>query len=198
VATPINFDRWTHYTDWGPRYVADMVLDLRAAHIGNYLRVLDGSLVIAARPVPAHRGYIERILRVFLSSLPADRRYLPDTLVRLPSGDGAVPDLVITSASDLAEHPRGLPAALVHTIVEAESATETTHREVHVELYAEAGIPCYWRIQPGPTIVVRLRDKARGWHEIVAPPGTETALPVVVDAKGTVVRVTLDPATLAA
>jgi hypothetical protein len=134
---------------------------------------------------------------VFLGSLPADRRYLPDTLVVLPDGDGAVPDLIVTSASDLTEHARGLPAALVHTIVEAESPNHGNHHEIQVELYAEAAIPCYWRIQPELTIVVLLRDEAGEWQEIVAPPGTEAALPVVVDAEGTIVTVTIDPATLA-
>jgi hypothetical protein len=46
--------------------------------------------------------------------------------------------------------------------------------------------------------VVRLRDKAGEWRQIVAPAGTETELPVVIDTDGTIATVPVDPAILTA
>jgi hypothetical protein len=73
-----------------------------------------------------------------------------------------------------------------------------TDRIVKTEMYAEAGIPCHWRIEqkpwkehfgPVPAIVVRLHDKDSEWQQTIAPAGSVAALPVVVDADGTVVTV---------
>jgi hypothetical protein len=47
-----------------------------------------------------------------------------------------------------------------------------------------------------PAIVVRLRDKDGEWRQTIAPAGSGTELPVVVDADGTIVTVTVDPASL--
>jgi Uma2 family endonuclease len=123
----------------------------------------------------------------------------------MPDGDGPVPDLLITSA-DLDEHPRGLPAGYVHTVFEVVSPSNAaTDRVIKTELYAEAGIPCYWRIElrawrehfgPVPAIVVRLRGEDGQWRQTIAPAGAVAELPVVVNAAGTTVPVKIDPATL--
>jgi hypothetical protein len=47
-----------------------------------------------------------------------------------------------------------------------------------------------------PAIVVRLRGDNDEWQQIVAPAGTVSELPTVVDEAGTIVPVKLDPATL--
>jgi lipoprotein-anchoring transpeptidase ErfK/SrfK len=49
---------------------------------------------------------------------------------------------------------------------------------------------------PTPAIVVRQRDQAGEWQETIAAAGTESELPVVVDEKGTIIIVKIDPATL--
>jgi Uma2 family endonuclease len=125
--------------------------------------------------------------------------------VGLPNRDGPIPDLLVSSA-DLEEHPRWLPAALAHTVVEVVSPSNAvTDRLTKTELYAEAGIPCYWRVEqrpwkehcgPVPAIVVRLRGENDEWQQVLAPAGTPSDLPVVVDRAGTIITVKIDPATL--
>jgi len=72
-------------------------------------------------------------------------------------------------------------------------------------MYAEAGIPCSWRVEqrpwkehfgPVPAIVVRLRGADGEWRQTIAPAGMTTPLPVVIDAAGTTVTVEIDPAVL--
>jgi Uma2 family endonuclease len=114
---------------------------------------------------------------------------------------------LITSALDVTEHDKGLPADLVHTVVEVVSPSNGSNdRVLKKKIYAEAGIPCYWRIEqrswrehrgPVPAIVVSLRDKAGDWHQTTSVAGGTSELPVVIDADGTTVMVTIDPAILA-
>jgi len=76
------------------------------------------------------------------------------------------------------------------------------------EMYAEVGIPCYWRVEidpwrghddPYPLIVARLRD-GDGWRTVEAPAGEVTSLPLGVgrgvDGELAVVEVKLDPSVL--
>ncbi len=189
---------------WRPPFTVDTLFEL--PDNGLRYEVLGGSLVVSPAPAPTHNGAIERLVRLFISQLPAELRLLGNTAVRLPSGDGPIPDLLVTSAEDLAEHPRGLPAVLTHTVIEVVSPSNApTDRLTKTELYAEGGIPCYWRIErrpwkehfgPVPAIVVRLRGDNDEWQQIIAPAGTVSELPVVVDEAGAIITVKIDPAIL--
>jgi Uma2 family endonuclease len=188
---------------WQPPFTVDLLFEL--PDNGLRYEVLGGSLVVSPQPTPRHNAAAERLSRLLGSLLPLDVEPLNNTAVRMPDRDGPVPDLLITSA-DLDEHPKGLPAHLVHTVFEVVSPSNAaTDRIIKTELYAAAGIPCYWRIElrswrehfgPVPAIVVRLRDKDGEWQQTIAPAGLVSALPVVVDEAGTIVTVEIDPAVL--
>lgn len=200
IEVPVDEPRFP----WQPPYTVDTLFELPSD--GLRYEVLGGSLVVSSHPTPRHQGIIERLTYAYRDVVPSGQRLLQNTAVRLPNGDGPVPDLVVTTA-DLHEHPRWLPASVVHTVVEVVSPSNAkTDRLLKTEMYAEAGIPCYWRIEqkpwkehfgPTPAIVVRLRDKDGGWQQTIAPAGVVSALPLVVDADGTAVTIELDPARLA-
>ena len=189
---------------WLPPYTVDTLFELPDTN-GLRFEVLGGSLVVSPQPTPRHNGAAERLARMLGGLLPLDVEPLQNTAIRMPDGDGPVPDLLITSA-DLDEHPKGLPAALVHTVVEVVSPSNApTDRITKTELYANVGIPCYWRIEqrawkehfgPVPAIVVRLRGDDGEWTQTIAPAGLVSALPVVIDEAGTIVTVKIDPAIL--
>ena len=206
VAAPLSVDDLrVGFSGYQPPYTVDILFEL--PETDKRFEVLDGDLVMSPAPTPAHNAAFVELSWLFRTWLPPRLWVLPGTAVRLPNGDGPIPDLLITSALDLTKHKKGLPAALVHTVVEVVSPSNSSvDRVTKKRLYAEAGIPCYWRIEqrpwrehvgPVPAIVVRLRDKAGDWQQIVAAAGTTSELPVVVDADGTTVLVTIDPASLA-
>jgi len=206
VAAPIEIE--VPVTDkrfpWQPPYTVDTLFEMPTED-GLRYEVLGGSLVVSPQAAPQHNRYAQR-LSFRIHDLVPDLELLQNTAVRLPNGDGPVPDLLLTTATDVADHPKGLPASLVHTIVEVVSPSNArTDRVIKTELYAEAGIPCYWRIEqrpwkehfgPVPAIVVRLRDKDGEWRQTIAPAGMVTSLPLVVDADGTTVFLEIDPAVL--
>ncbi len=203
VAAPIEINPWAPGSPWSPPYTVDTLFELPETDLR--FEVLGGNLVAVPAPAPAHSGIIDRLYRLFIGGLPAELEFLTNTAVGLPNRDGPIPDLLVTSA-DIFEYPRWLPAAVIHTVVEVVSPSNAfTDRRTKTELYAEAGIPCYWRVEqrpwkehfgPVPAIVVRLRDKDGEWQQIIAAAGTETALPVVIDEAGTIVPVKIDPAFL--
>jgi Uma2 family endonuclease len=188
---------------WRPPFTVDLLFEL--PDNGLRYEVLGGSLVVSPQPTPKHNLIADRLRALLVPLLPRDSEAITNTAVRLPNGDGPVPDVLVTSA-DPEDHPTGLPAGLVPTVVEVVSKSNAvTDRVVKTELYAEAGIPCYWRIEqrpwkehfgPVPAIVVRLRGINGEWQQTIAPAGMVSSLPVVVDEAGTVITVEIDPAVL--
>jgi len=196
-AVTVEIDSWSDESPWTPPYTVDTLFELPDIGLLRF-EVLGGNLVVSAIPPPAHSSTKSLLFGHFLDRLPADVSLLFNVAVGLPDNDGAIPDMVATTV-DLNAHPKWLPAGAVHTVFEVVSPLNAfTDRWIKSRLYETAGIPCYWRIEEDAAIVVRLRDKDGDWRETIAAAGAESELPVVVDANGTVVTVTLDPATLAA
>jgi len=205
VAAPVEIDEPEMRFPWRPPYTVDTLFEPPQSDLR--LEVLGGSLNVVPAPSPSHNKIVVRLIVLLAGCLPSEVELLTETAVGLPHGDGPIPDLLVTSA-DTEDHPKWLPAAQVHTVFEVVSPSNAiTDRLLKTELYAEAGIPCYWRIEqrpwkehfgPCPAIVVRLRDRDGEWRQTVAPAGSEADLPVVVDADGTIVTVKVDPAALAA
>ncbi|OLB73687.1 MAG: hypothetical protein AUI14_25515 [Actinobacteria bacterium 13_2_20CM_2_71_6] len=194
MAAPVEIDDSEMNSPWRLPYTVDTLFELPETDLR--FEVLEGKLIVSPPPTPAHNAAADRIGRRLFPLLPLEVEPLTNSAVRLPNGDGPVPDLMITTAIP-SEYPRGVPAALVHTIFEVVSPSNAvTDRVTKTRLYAEAGIPCYWRVEqrrwkehfgPVPAIVVRLRGEDGEWQQTIAPAGTETELPVVVDAEATIV-----------
>jgi Uma2 family endonuclease len=167
-------------------------------------QVLEGELVVSSAADPRRNLAADRLRTLLSAALPSDTEVIRSSAVRLPCGDGPTPDLLVTTA-DPEETPRGIPASLVHTIVEVVSPPATTAaRETKKALYSAAGIPCYWRVElrpwwehlcPVPAIVVRLLGEDGAWRTTLHPAGERTALPLMISRRD-LLTVELDPGTL--
>ena len=148
--------------------------------------VLDGCLIVSPAASPLHQRVADRLCRLFNDTLPETAEAVTAVAVRMPKGDGPVPDIVVMTPTEPLP-PRGVPAGEVHTVVEVVSPTNAHHDRVRKrDIYAEAGIPCYWRVElrswrgyrgPLPLVVVRVREADR-WRTILAPAGQVHELPV--------------------
>jgi Uma2 family endonuclease len=174
---------------------------------GVRAEVLDGRLLLAPPPPRRQERIAGNLAGRFRVVLPGGARAGTRQPIRLPDGDGPVPDLLVGEAGDWS---RGAPAGQVHTVGEVVGTDgRYLDRVWKRERYADAGVPCYWRVEvapwpgyrgPLPVVVVRLRE-ATGWRDIVAAAGWPHLLPVAYgrgpDGAAITVPVRLDPATLA-
>jgi Uma2 family endonuclease len=188
---------------WRPPFTVDLLFELPP----NELRyqVLEGALVVAPPPETRHNLAADRLRRIVDPLLASEFEAITNTAVRMPNGDGPVPDLLVTSAEP-EDCPRGIPAELVHTVVEVVSPSNATDDRVKkTALYAATGIPCYWRVElkvwcehlgPVPAIVVRLMGEDGNVHQMIYPAGETHKIPLAVDRGPDLIVVELDPAIL--
>lgn len=175
---------------------------------GTRREVVDGRLVLAPPLSRRHERVVGNLASAFWQALPREVGVRSNLAVRLPDGDGPVPDLVVSPATSRPDAPV-LAAVDVFTAVEVVGADgRFLDRVWKREAYARAGIACYWRVEldawpgyrgPLPVIVVRLRE-GPGWREILAPAGSLHALPVAcrpgAEGEAGTVPVRLDPVSL--
>ncbi len=127
-------DRWT---------AAD--LDNLPDH-GIRYEVLNGQLIVNAAPKPRHQEVLTWLLIDLISAKPSDYWVWPGLGVVI-GDDEPIPDLVAGKGS-VEKDSRGVPAEHVLLAVEIVSASTTLQdRLVKPAVYAEAGIPNYWRIE---------------------------------------------------
>jgi Uma2 family endonuclease len=173
---------------------------------GCRYEVFGGALVVTPAPAPIHQFVTDELREILKRAVrPHRARAITNVAVRISERDGPCPDIVVTTAS-----LRGLTGAVphdeVHTVVEVVSPSTTLiDRNAKPALYADAGIPCYWRVEPKPhrgysgplpLIVARLRD-GDGWRTIEAAAGKIAELPMAVGRDHEdVITVKLDPAAL--
>jgi Uma2 family endonuclease len=177
---------------------------------GNRYEVLGGSLLVVPAPSPKHQYVADELRALLRAAIPAGVYAVTAAAVRLPGGDGPVPDVVVATSHPAAT-VRGFAAADVHTVIEVVSpGNALVDRAYKRELYAEAGIPCYWRVEtepwrghagPLPLIVARLWS-TNGWRTTEAVAGAITSLSLAIgrDSAGlpTTIDVPIDPAALVA
>jgi Uma2 family endonuclease len=197
LAAPVRHPEWLR-----PPFTVDTLFTLPDSEL-RY-QVLEGELVVSSAAQPRHNLAADRLRTLVAAALPPDAEVIRNSAVRLPNGDGPTPDLLVTTADPEAT-PRGIPAALVHTVVEVVSPPSTTASRVTKRwLYAAAGIPCYWRIElrpwwahlcPVPAIVVRMLGEDGDWRTTLHPAGETAALPLMVGRRK-LLTVELDPGTL--
>ncbi|MEU7142693.1 Uma2 family endonuclease [Nocardia sp. NPDC046473] len=113
---------------------------------GLRYEVLNGLLVVTAAPNLRHQLLIQGLGRALDTALPPGHLTLPGVGV-LIGADEPIPDLVAASGP-IDWDARGIPADQVKLVVEVVSRSTTLQdRMVKPVVYAEAGIPNYWRFE---------------------------------------------------
>lgn len=102
--------------------------------------------------------------RALAQAAGADVEVLEAVNVALPGGKLLVPDVVVVFADAADEGVTRLPCEAVAAVVEIVSpSTVSMDRAIKPLIYAEAGIPVYWRVelQDKPKIVVSSLSRGR-------------------------------------
>jgi Uma2 family endonuclease len=134
----------------GPWSLGD-VLDLPEST--NKYELIDGALIVSPPPSGRHQDVLFRLHTILAGR--AEHRMWQGLGVQLDAhryGDRMlVPDLVVAKSTVDGGDPVVLPAADVLLAVEIVSpGSRVMDRSTKPSLYAEAGIPYYWRIELDP------------------------------------------------
>jgi Uma2 family endonuclease len=113
---------------------------------GNRYELIDGSLHVTPPTFYRHNKIGLRISRVLEDAAPADWGVVYEAGVRVPAGN-LIPDVVVLRP-DFDPEVTWHTAAELALVVEIESrSSRRDDRDVKPGLYAEAGIPAYWRVE---------------------------------------------------
>jgi Uma2 family endonuclease len=187
-----------------PSYTVDDLFTL--PENGNRYQVFGGSLVMSPAPAPLHQ-FVADELRALFKPLVEPRGAMPVTAVavRITDKDGPVPDVTVADSAELRVLNGAVPLSAVYTVVEVVSPSSTfLDRGAKPDLYADAGIPCYWRVElkrsrrhegPFPLVIVQVLDDDGHVRMVEGAAGEEHKFPLAV-GPGTWIDVTLDPADL--
>ncbi len=127
---------------------------------GRRYEIIDGSLHVTPAPALLHQRYCTWLMRALLAELPDEYDVVAGANVLLPAEPTRllVPDVLAVRLTDIGTNsdPLAVPATAVPIAVEVVSPSSTAHdRFTKPALYAEAGIPHYWRVETGhngPTV----------------------------------------------
>ncbi len=130
-----------------------------------------GVLVVSPAPGVSHQRasyWLHRILAAAAAEAGVDAEVLEAVNVGLPGGKLLVPDVVVVSADAVDEKTSRIPCHAVQAVVEVVSpSTISIDRAVKPAMYAEAGIPVYWRVELHETakiVVCTLRQRTYVTH----------------------------------
>ncbi len=150
-----------------------------------------GVLVVSPAPGVGHQRasyWLHRALAQAAAAAGADAEVLEAVNVSLPGGKLLVPDVVVVAGGAIDENTTRVPSDAVLAVVEVVSpSTVSIDRAVKPVMYAEAGIPVYWRVElnQAPKIVVcTLRQRNYVTHTTLTAGTTgriTRPFPVVLD-----------------
>jgi Uma2 family endonuclease len=143
----------------GPWTIADVEALPETGNHARYEILSPGVLTVSPAPETPHQRASSQLWLALSNPAiraGADVEVLEAVNVQIPGERLTIPDVVVVEGQVADTNPvRWLPSA-VHLIVEIESpSTKATDRAIKPDLYAEAGIECFWRLQlePKPQLI---------------------------------------------
>jgi Uma2 family endonuclease len=156
-----------------------------------------GVLVVSPAPGVAHQRasyWLHQALAEAAARASAETEVLEAVNIAMPGNKLLVPDVVVVSADAIDETTTRIPSNAVLAVVEVVSpSTISIDRAIKPAMYAEAGIPVYWRVElPGsPRVVVSTLTRGRYVTRATLTAGTHGRItkpfPVEIDP-GTLTR----------
>ena len=155
---------------------------------GRRYELLDGVLIVSARPTTIHQFVAMRLLRMLADACPEDLCVIPEPAVELSPQTEFDPDLVVVRMDQIGGAKLTEPPLLVIEIRSPSTALIDLNRKKAA--YERFGVGSYWIVNPEPPqpelTVYELRD---GRYALMAT----ASGPLVVNRPFTV---SIDPARL--
>jgi Uma2 family endonuclease len=186
-----------HEGGWPEHEGAWTLEDMLAMPESRHQRIelVDGGLVVTPAPGRPHQRASRRLANVLEAAAEAAGAPVEilETVNVTPAGGLVIPDIVVVPVEISKEDTPVLDAGSLLAVVEIVSPhSRRMDRLVKPSLYAEAGTPCYWRLEldgSPPHLVVCRLEKDRYVEVVTARGGEITEIPLPFP-------VTIDPADL--
>ncbi|WP_329015024.1 Uma2 family endonuclease [Micromonospora rifamycinica] len=115
---------------------------------GRRRELLDGVLILPASPTRIHQTIAMRLGVALEEECPDDYDVTQAVEVRINRTRSFIPDVLVTTSTAAAREPsRYEPHEVVLAVEIVSPSTRSIDRVLKPTLYAQAGIPFYWRIE---------------------------------------------------
>jgi Uma2 family endonuclease len=143
---------------------------------GYRYEVIDGALVVNPAPAWRHQEIVVNLAMILRQSAPEHVAVLPNPVWRIGPEQIPEPDLVVVDRSALGDIAvEGTPLSVVEVLSPSNRGADLIRKRA---LYAEAGCPCYWIVDPGgPTVTILTLENDRYQESTAVEGSTE----IVVD-----------------
>lgn len=122
---------------------------------GHRYELIDGALIVSPSPTSAHQKLASLVEDELQAECPAEWVVVQGVEVRISRRRSLTPDVLVVSAEADEHGPSRFQPHEVLLVVEVVSpGSVTLDRVAKPALYAQAGIPYYWRIETDRGIVV--------------------------------------------
>jgi Uma2 family endonuclease len=111
--------------------------------------LVDGVLIVTPFPVYSHQNAASMLFTILLATCPPSLRPVNGVEIRINHKKCLIPDLMIVRSDGLGRNPKIFrPDEVVLAVEIVSPTTVSIDRVLKPSLYASAGIPNYWRIEP--------------------------------------------------
>jgi Uma2 family endonuclease len=122
---------------------------------GHRYELIDGALIVSPSPTSRHQTLVLLLGPALIPTCPPDWAVTQGVEVRISRFRSLTPDLLVVTAEAAAREPSKFQPHEVLLVVEIVSpGSVTMDRVAKPALYAQAGIPYYWRVETERGIVV--------------------------------------------
>ena len=171
----------------GPYYTVD-VLD-RLPKDGNRYEVVHGELLVTPAPRALHQEVVGRLyvgLRGYLRGNPVGHAFASPADIRWDRTTGVQPDLFVVPLSVARTMDWRAMRDLLLVIEVVSPSTARADRFTKRRRYQEAGVPCYWIVDPDARVIevwtpADVRPRIEQVRATWAPPGATEAFHVEVE-----------------
>ncbi|HEV2779133.1 MAG TPA: Uma2 family endonuclease [Actinophytocola sp.] len=169
-------DGWAHS---GPWTIEDVEALPDYGNHNRYELLSPGVLTVSPAPGFLHQRASLNLAVALRAVVPADMEVVEAVNVEIPGGRLCQPDIVIVDAAFADTAPTRCPPHTIRLVVEIVSpSSHPQDRIIKPQLYAEAKIPVYWRleIEGNPRLIVSVLRRGRYVQEVAAVGGTRMAI----------------------
>ncbi|MBL6278416.1 Uma2 family endonuclease [Micromonospora fiedleri] len=142
---------------------------------GRRRELLDGVLLVSPSPTAAHQTIAMRLGVALEAECPDEYEVTQGVEVRINRTRSFIPDVLVITAPAAQRRPaRYEPHEVVLAVEIVSPSTRSIDRVLKPALYAQAGIPYYWRIETDPAGLVVHTHRIDPVHEVYTETGRWT------------------------